>query len=133
MMTIKDFLSVFYDISAADVIITNGAYPHKWEDEICVAGGDVQFLNGEFVSTASDETYSVEEILEEAPEEYKWMMSDNRKVWVRQMVIARLNALLLDMEVVSESVKFDKYELKIGVSEKDYAKLYGAIGMMYFD
>lgn len=132
-MTIKDFLSMFYDISAVDVIITNGAYTHKWEDEICVAGGDVQFINGEFVSTASDETYSVEEILEEAPEEYKWMMSDNRNVWTRQMVVSRLNSILLDMEVLNESVKFDKHELTIGVSEEDYAKLYGAIGKMYFD
>jgi hypothetical protein len=132
-MTIKEFLSMFNDISAVDVIITNGAYPHKWEDEICVAGGDVQFLNGELVSTASDETYSVEEILEEAPEEYKWMMSNNRNVWTRQMVVSRLNSILLDMEVLNESVKFDKHELKIGISEEDYAKLYGAIGMMYFD
>lgn len=132
-MTIRDFLAMFYDISAVDVIITNGARTYKWEDEICVAGGDVQFLNGEFVSTASDETYSVEEVLEEAPEEYKWMMSDNRNTWTRQMVVSRLNSIALNMEVLNESVKFDKDELKIGVSEEDYAKLYGAIGTMHFD
>lgn len=132
-MTVKEFLSMFNDISAVDVIITNGAYPHKWEDEICVAGGNVQFLNGEFTSVADDETYSVEEILEEIPEERDWMMRENRDIWSRQMVVARLNALFLGMEVLNESVKFDKHELTIGVSEEDYAKLYGAIGRMYFD
>lgn len=132
-MTVKDFLAMFYDVSGVDVIVSNGTRDYKFDDTICVAGGDVQFLNGEFVSTASDETYSVDEVLEEAPEDYKWMMSDNRNTWTRQMVVARLNALLLDMEVLNESVKFDKHELIIGVSEKDYAKLYGAIGRMYFD
>lgn len=132
-MTVKDFLAMFYDVSGVDVIVSNGTRDYKFDDTICVAGGDVQFLNGEFVSTASDETYSVEEVLEEAPEDYKWMMSDNRNTWTRQIVISRLNSILLNMEVLNESVKFDKHELIIGVSEEDYAKLYGAIGRMYFD
>lgn len=132
-MTVKDFLRMFYDISEVEVFITRGTYSYKYEDEICVAGGSVQFINGKFVSDASDETYSVEEILEEAPEDYKWMMSDNRDVWTRQMVVSRLNSILLNMEVDTESVRFDRYQLKIGVSTADYRKLYGAIGEMYFD
>ena len=132
-MTVKDFLRMFYDISEAEVFITNGTRSYRYEDEICVAGGSVQFIDGEFTSVASDETYSVEEILEEAPEEYKWMMNNNRDVWTRQMVVSRLNSILLNMEVDTESVRFEKYQLKIGVSTADYRKLYGAIGEMYFD
>ena len=132
-MTIKEFLRMFYDISEAEVFITRGAHSYKHEDEICVTGSSVQFIDGEFVSIASDETYSIEEILEEAPEEYKWMMSDNRDVWTRQMVVSRLNSTLLNMEVDTESVRYDRYQLKIGVSTADYRKLYGAVGKMYFD
>lgn len=132
-MTVKDFLRMFYDISEVEVFITRGTYSYKYEDEICVAGGNVQFIDGKFVSEASDETYSVEEVLKEAPEDYKWMMSNNRDVWTRQMVVSRLNSILLNMEVDTESVRFDRYQLKIGVSAADYRKLYGAVGEMYFD
>lgn len=132
-MTVKDFLSMFNDISVVDLIVSKGTCDYSFDDTICVAGGNVQFLDGEFTSVADDETYSVEEILEEIPEERDWMMRENRDIWSRQMVVARLNALLLGMEVLNESVKFDKHELTIGVSEEDYAKLYGAIGRMYFD
>ena len=131
-MTIKEFLTMFYDISALDLIVSNGTRDGL-NDTICVAGGNVQFLDGEFTSVADDETYSVEEILEEIPEERVWMMRENRDVWSRQMVVSRLNTVFLDMEVVTESVKFDKHELSIGVSEANYTKLYGAIGGMFFD
>lgn len=132
-MTIKEFLSMFYDISEAEVYISRGAHSYSYDDEIAVAGGSVQFIDGKFVSVANDETYSVEEILEEAPEDREWMMYDNRNVWARQMVVSRLNSILLNMEVSTESVRVDKYQLKIGVSTADYRKLYGAVGEMYFD
>jgi len=136
-MTIKEFLSMFHDISEAEVFITRGAHPSSCDDIICVAGGSVQFIDGEFISVEnevySDEVYSTEEILAEAPDEYGWMMNNNRDVWTRQMVVSRLNSVLLGMEVEAESVRYDRYHFKIGVSTEDFQKLYGAIGKMYFD
>lgn len=132
-MTVEEFLLMFDDISEVDLVISNGYFAYGSANTMCVAGGSVQFFNGKFTSMSHDEVYSVEEILEEDPEDRRWMILDNRNVWTRQLLVSRLNTLLLKMEILDGSVKFNKHEFTIGVSRDDFKKLYGAVGEMYVD
>lgn len=122
-MTIKDFLAMFENYYVVDfgISLESGVIKNITSDYI--------MFDGEKFVTFDVKAHDIKDIDgAESEEERQELIDDNRFVWGIELVVARLNNLVLDMEIAPDSVKIlNSTDLRIHISPEDFKKVFDSI------
>lgn len=99
-----------------------------------ITGDDIVF-NGERFVAVDVKAHDIKDIdSAESEDERQELIDDSRYAWGIELIVSRLNNLVLNMEITPDSVKLlSNTDLRIYISPEDLKKVYDAIGRIDFD